>query len=213
MAGIFVSHATADALLASELAVEIKTWSGCSPWLAENEIKPSENYAEIIFAAMSEASAVAVVLTQSSLQSVHVKREVNLAIDLGKPMFVFRADWNIVVAGLPGEWRYWLGIVQIHDWAGAHDAASVICSALMPDKPRPQPKVLRQVSASEPCDLRSALLVAARAGLSLDDVRKKLLRRGIAEEEIFAAATKYRASGLIGFTGEPRRATRLALRA
>ena len=127
---VFISHATPDAVAAATLAAELKA-AGCRCWLSGDDIPVGANYAEEIIAGMNGAVACAVLLSRAAAESPHVRREVNLAIDMRKLILPLSLDAGIRAANdLPGDWRYWLGVVQIHAYRDARHAAGLVGTSL-----------------------------------------------------------------------------------
>ena len=119
---LFVSHASEDGPAAVAIAAELHS-HGVDTWLATRDIQVGDNYAAQIHDAIAASSHLVVLLSPASLASVHVQREVNLALDQGKALL------PIVVSGepdlmstLPAEWKYWLGVVQVVPYSGAGNA-------------------------------------------------------------------------------------------
>ena len=82
---VFISHASAEKPIAEFLYDELKHL-GAQPWMATKDVKAGSNYAQTIMHALQTSSAVIVLLTDSSISSQHVKREINLAIDKDIPI-------------------------------------------------------------------------------------------------------------------------------
>jgi len=123
-ARVFVSHASEDANKAREIVEELSL-QGIDCWLATRDVQVGENYAAQIYSAILDSSHLLVLLSRQSVESVHVQREVNIALDQEKrilPILVTEdADF---MTTLPAEWRYWLGVVQVAPYAGTRDAAA-----------------------------------------------------------------------------------------
>jgi hypothetical protein len=123
---VFVSHSSVDVNIATDIYSHLKA-SGFNPWMAVKDIPAGANYAEILSQSLEAAAALIVVLTQSGIQSQHVKREVNIAIDLGIPIFPLNLSGdNDFNASLPRDWKYWLSIVQIINCSDVNKASEIL---------------------------------------------------------------------------------------
>ena len=126
---IFISHSSADIAAASTIYNELRN-SGFSPWMAASDIPAGANYAEVLTEALESAAAMVVVLTDSGIQSPHVKREVNIAIDKKIPLFpVNISGKKEIVSTLTRDWKYWLSIVQILNCESAQGACTELAGA------------------------------------------------------------------------------------
>jgi phosphoribosyl-ATP pyrophosphohydrolase len=113
---VFISHASPDSMDAQHIAKALGE-VGVDTWLASRDVKAGQNFAESIIEAIEKSTHLLVLLTEDSLKSPHVKREVNHAIDQQKALLpVFRNVPIDVKSALPSDWRYWLGIAQAIVW-------------------------------------------------------------------------------------------------
>jgi len=126
----FVSHATEDGPAAVDITAELER-RGAGTWLATRDIQVGENYAAQIHDAIAESSHLVVLLSPASIASVHVQREVNLALDQGKALLpvVVSQDPNLMTT-LPAQWKYWLGVVQVVPYSGAGNAVDVLLRSI-----------------------------------------------------------------------------------
>jgi hypothetical protein len=123
---VFVSHASADRDVAVALTSGLRD-EGLEVWLAVDDIHAGENYAEEIFAALVASDAVVVVLSRPAIESPHVKREINLAIDRRKRILPFSREVALTSGPeLPIDWRYWLGVLQVEPLDRIADAVSLV---------------------------------------------------------------------------------------
>jgi TolB-like protein/tetratricopeptide (TPR) repeat protein len=88
---VFVSYASQDAAVADSI-VENLEQRGLRCWMAPRDVKPGAQYADAIVAAINEAAAMVLVLSQSAIASSHVAREVERAASKHKPIVAFRID-------------------------------------------------------------------------------------------------------------------------
>lgn len=110
---VFVSHATDDLVIAREIKSELQ-YLGVEVWMAADQIQGGANFAEEVTNAITTSDAVLVLLSNKSIASPHVKREVNLTVDRNIffiPVLLDKQDG--FVKSLPADWNYWLTVVQI----------------------------------------------------------------------------------------------------
>jgi TolB-like protein len=88
---VFISYASRDAAIANSI-VEHLEQHGLRCWLAPRDVKPGAQYADAIVAAINEAKAVVLLLSQDAVASSHVGREVERAASKHKPIIAFRID-------------------------------------------------------------------------------------------------------------------------
>ena len=88
---VFVSYASQDAFVANSIVQNLEQ-RGLRCWMAPRDVKPGAQYADAIVAAINEAEAVVLVLSQSAMASSHVAREVERAASKHKPIIAFRID-------------------------------------------------------------------------------------------------------------------------
>ncbi len=78
---IFLSHATADAEFAQQLAADLRE-EGWAVWIAPDSIQPGEKWVEAINRGLEESGVFVVVLTPDAVASRWVQTETNAAIGL-----------------------------------------------------------------------------------------------------------------------------------
>lgn len=78
---IFISHALENAAFAHRLATDLQA-HGWRIWLAPDNIRPGEKWAEAINRGLEESGVFLVVLTPTAVGSEWVKTETNIAIEL-----------------------------------------------------------------------------------------------------------------------------------
>lgn len=89
METVFISHSSADASFANGLASDIET-DGLQCWLAPRDVIGGMSWVEQIVAGIERCAAFVLILTEHANRSDHVVREVQMAIDLGKPIVALR---------------------------------------------------------------------------------------------------------------------------
>lgn len=72
---VFISHAETDAAAALRLAAALRE-VGLDPFVAEDEMYPGDNWAEVIGRGLAEAEAMIVLLSPESLRSPWVRNEI-----------------------------------------------------------------------------------------------------------------------------------------
>jgi hypothetical protein len=117
---VFLSYASPDAVVASEVCQSLES-HGVTCWMAPRDVKPGAAYADAIVRAISEASALVLVLSASAMGSEHVSREVERAASKRKPIVAFRVD----AARLSAELEYFLSRSQWIDVAALGMAAAL----------------------------------------------------------------------------------------
>lgn len=113
LATIFISHASEDGPVAQNLADALEA-QGIATWLASRDVSIGANYAAEIFQSLVNSDYLLVVLSPSSIESAHVRREVSIAIDRKVPVLPVTTDPSgELMANLPEDWQYWLNIAQV----------------------------------------------------------------------------------------------------
>ena len=86
---VFLSYSSKDKREAEQVCQRLEA-SGIPCWIAPRDVTPGANYGEQIVAAIQNASAVVITLSENSNRSEHVVREVELGASYGKPLFPVR---------------------------------------------------------------------------------------------------------------------------
>jgi TolB-like protein/thioredoxin-like negative regulator of GroEL len=166
---VFISYASHDAAVANAV-VEILERHGITCWIAPRDVVPGSLYADEIVGAINDAKVVVLVLSEHSLASPHVGKEIERASSKRRRIIAFHID----SAPLTRAFEYFLSESQWIDAgnggieaAGAKLVAGVrrhLDPATANDAPRPQPTVsLRRTSGWR----RSVVIVGAAAVLAL----------------------------------------------
>lgn len=114
---VFISFASADAALAHHTVASLEQ-SGLRCWFSDRDIEPAASYPATITDAVKSSGAVLLLLTETSNQSPHVIREIELAFSARRPIlpvriggatpspdlqyFLSRSQWLDVGASLDG---------------------------------------------------------------------------------------------------------------
>jgi adenylate cyclase len=88
---LFVSYSSRDTVIASAM-VEALEREGVVCWIAPRAVKPGALYAEAIVRAIGESKALVLVLSESSVASAHVGKEVERASSKRRPLIALRID-------------------------------------------------------------------------------------------------------------------------
>jgi CheY-like chemotaxis protein len=130
-----ISHASENLDQAIELAAALDE-EDLNVWLASRDIAIGSNFAEEISRTISSADFLIVLLSPESLSSPHVKREVNLAITLGKKVLpVLSDETSQLMSNLPYDWNYWLSLAQAVPLTDMKSTAARIAATVHRDLP------------------------------------------------------------------------------
>jgi len=86
---VFVSHSSADRVLADAIVHELET-EGIDCWIAPRNIMPGANYAEAIVAAIQDVEVMVVIVSDDANRSGHVPREIERAAAHNVSLVPFR---------------------------------------------------------------------------------------------------------------------------
>ncbi|MGI8518400.1 MAG: TIR domain-containing protein [Acidimicrobiia bacterium] len=104
---LFLSYGTPNAVEARELR-RMLSESGYRVWMAPDDIRGPDSWPDQVLNAINKSSMMVVLVSSDALASRHVGREVNLAIEQGKPLLPVRvADVKV-----SGTLAYLLALVQ-----------------------------------------------------------------------------------------------------
>lgn len=128
---VFISHATEDQTLAAGLVEGLEN-RGVPTWLAaRGDIPGGDNYAAEITRQIMDCRAVVVLVSGPALDSVNVRREVNIALEERKLVLPVAIDPRFkVMRNLPADWRYWLSLVQMLPMASFPEMVDAIVQRL-----------------------------------------------------------------------------------
>jgi TolB-like protein len=90
-AQVFISYASPDAAIAAAL-VEALERHGIACWIAPRDVDAGALYADAIVRAIGAARAFVLVLSENSIDSSHVGKEVERACSKKRPIFALRMD-------------------------------------------------------------------------------------------------------------------------
>lgn len=110
----FISHHSSQHDMARRLKAALGE-AGIGGWMAPDDIDPGVTFDEAIIAQIRRSDLVVLLLSEESDRSRHVKRELMLAEDSGKPVYPVR-----LAAIEPQGLAYWLQDYQWIDWIGGN---------------------------------------------------------------------------------------------
>ncbi len=87
----FISYANQDAAVAEALCAHLEQ-RGFSCWIAPRDVRPGAQYADAIVRAINGASVLVLVLSQNSVASPHVGKEIERASSKRRPIIALRTD-------------------------------------------------------------------------------------------------------------------------
>jgi TolB-like protein/Tfp pilus assembly protein PilF len=88
---VFVSYASKDAAATDALVATLER-QGLKCWIAPRDVRAGALYADAIIRAISDAKALVLVLSENSIASAHVGKEVERACSKGLPVIALRLD-------------------------------------------------------------------------------------------------------------------------
>jgi hypothetical protein len=101
---VFISHASADAEIAYQLAADLET-AGWSVWIAPKSILPGEKWVEAINRGLEESAVFVLLMTPEAVQSRWVTSETNVAIEMEHEGLLRFIPIQIKFCSLPALWR------------------------------------------------------------------------------------------------------------
>ena len=167
----FLSYASADAEVAKQVCARLEA-SGLRIWMAPRDVPAGAHYADALVRAINGSRALLLILSENSVDSAHVSKEVERASSKRKPIVAIRLD----AAPLTPAFEYFLSESQ---WVDARDGLDAAMPRLTDDlrqlvsggraataarAARPIPKVLDKARSRAPL---LALVGAAVAALVL----------------------------------------------
>lgn len=214
---VFLSHSSRDRSDAQAIADGLES-RGVGVWLATRQIASGESYAAAIAKGIAETSEFVVLISESALESPHVPREMNLAIEERKAIHPITLSSEFLdPRSLPDEWRYWLGTVQVSVLADLGPSLDGLARLLAPErtegpeqietvafKNRPDARTggSHRVGVESTQAIRSLLIHAGLQGLTYAEVCSRARRLHISEESVESAVLSLSEAHLISFEGE-----------
>ena len=90
-AHVFISYASADTAVASALVEDLER-HGIACWIAPRDVDAGALYADAIVRAITAAKAFVLLLSENSIDSSHVGKEIERASSKRRPIFALRID-------------------------------------------------------------------------------------------------------------------------
>ncbi len=88
---VFISHSHDDKAIADAVCAILES-DGLRCWIAPRDIRPGQTWGGSIFKAISESTAMVIILSRNANTSTHVMREVELAVKNQVVIVPFRTD-------------------------------------------------------------------------------------------------------------------------
>jgi TolB-like protein len=122
---VFISYASHDAAVAQKACSALEA-AGFLCWIAPRNVVPGTLYADGIVHAIDESSILVLILSQQSVASAHVGREIERAVSKRHPVVALRID----SAPLTAAFEYFLNQSQWIEGGGSDAAISQLVSAV-----------------------------------------------------------------------------------
>jgi TIR domain len=201
---LFVSHSSVDVELAREVTNSLRG-KQIDAWLAADELTVGQNYAEVIYDEIRRADAVLVLLSRSALESAHVRREVNAAIEQRRVLLPVGLSPGLISSpDLPPDWRYWLGVVQIYPFESSRRLCLSIAQRLLSQQ---RPKSAQFKSSRAPAKeddpskrLRASLIQIGVEARPFHIAVQRCRHLRCSRERLESTALELRSAGLLEFT-------------
>jgi TolB-like protein len=140
---VFISYASADKATADAVCIALEA-AGIPCWIAPRDVKPGALYADAIVRAITNADALVLVLSASSIASSHVGKEVERASSKKRPIIALRLD----AAPLTPALEYFLSESQWIDASAANrESAYAKLIGAIRDPQSPAPVAAKSLSA------------------------------------------------------------------
>jgi adenylate cyclase len=134
---VFISYASQDVAVADAIVATLEG-HGVACWIAPRDVQAGALYADAIVRAISGAKALVLVLSEKSVASPHVGKEIERACSKQRSIIALRID----EAPLSPALEYFLGESQWVDArAGSMDTAVAKLVAAIRDQPRTAPAI------------------------------------------------------------------------
>ena len=121
----FLSYASADAEVAKQVCASLEA-SGLRIWMAPRDMPAGAHYADALVRAINASRSLLLILSENSVDSAHVSKEVERASSKRKPIVAIRLD----AAPLTPAFEYFLSESQ---WVDARDGLDAALPRLTDD--------------------------------------------------------------------------------
>ncbi len=175
---VFVSYASQDGAVANAIVAALER-HGLRCWIAPRDVTPGALYADLIIRAINGAKVLVLVLSQNSVSSSHVSKEIERASSKHRPIIAVRTDATPLTTAL----EYFLSESQ---WIDAGAEGMEAASAKLTD-------AVRRLIAS-PAGVRADAAVAAPSGRPAKAsarTQRALIIAGVAAAVVVIAAGVY----------------------
>lgn len=115
---LFISYSTKDQEITETIYAKLKE-NHLNPWIASKNILSSENYALKIAESIKESDGIVLILSTNSMESIHVEKEMGLALKYKKPIYPLKIDLTLP----ENSFEYYLEGVQWIDATVGFDHA------------------------------------------------------------------------------------------
>jgi TolB-like protein/Tfp pilus assembly protein PilF len=122
---VFISYASHDAAVAQKVCSALET-TGFPCWIAPRNVIPGTLYADGIVHAIDDSSILVLILSEQSVASAHVGREIERAVSKRHPVVALRID----SAPLTAAFEYFLNQSQWIEGGGSDAAIAQLVSAV-----------------------------------------------------------------------------------
>ena len=193
-ARVFISYASADKPVADDVCAALES-VGILCWIAPRDVKPGALYADAIVRAITGAKALVLVLSESSIASSHIGKEVERASSKKRPIIALRID----AAPLTPALEYFLKRIPMDRCFG------------QPVGIPPMPKVSDAIRDPESVGAGGTPPHRAAAGTPKSRQNRRLLKMGLAVAALVVIAViliKFLASRRIADEPPPSTAAR-----
>ena len=152
----FVSYASPDASIANDIVGTLEQ-SGLTCWIAPRDVQPGALYADGIIRAINGCKVLVLILSQYSVASAHVGKEVERASAKRRPIIAVRTDSAVLTPAL----EYFLSESQWIDIGaeGNQSAYRRLADAIRSLLANPAPPGVQQPAQFAASDLRSTVHV------------------------------------------------------
>jgi TIR domain len=122
---VFISYASADATLAQKVCLALEA-AGYLCWIAPRNVLPGTMYAGGIVRAIDESTVLVLILSEKSVASAHVAKELERAASKRHPIIALRID----TAPLTPDFEYFLNASQWIEGGGSDAAIAQVVGAV-----------------------------------------------------------------------------------
>lgn len=117
MPTIFISHIPADDDRATELAAELAADDGVQVVTSRDSRGARAPYDVAAGPVIKKADVIVAMMSPAAMQSTHFRSDINLALDLGRPILPVLVDTEeLYELMIPKGWYSWLERVQATPW-------------------------------------------------------------------------------------------------